>query len=53
MLLGGIDHVAVLSGDTDRLVEFYREVFEATSTPPPARIAERTPPHPPGAEGSG
>ncbi len=30
MLLTGINHVAVLSGDTDRFVEFYRSVFEAT-----------------------
>lgn len=32
MLLSGINHVAVLTGDTDRLVEFYGEVFEATCT---------------------
>ena len=32
MLLSGINHVALLTGDTDRLVSFYREVFEATST---------------------
>lgn len=30
MLLGGINHVAVLTGDTDRFVEFYAEVFDAT-----------------------
>ena len=30
MLLKGIQHVAVLTQDTDRLQEFYREVFEAT-----------------------
>lgn len=30
MLLGGINHVAVLTGDTDRFVEFYGGVFEAT-----------------------
>src|SRR5262249_61227792 len=30
MLLDGINHVAVLTGDTDRLHTFYREVFEAT-----------------------
>lgn len=29
MLLNGIDHVAVLTRDTDRLAAFYREVFEA------------------------
>jgi catechol 2,3-dioxygenase-like lactoylglutathione lyase family enzyme len=32
VLLSGINHVAVLSGDTDRLVSFYGEVFDATST---------------------
>lgn len=32
MLLSGINHVAVLTGDTDRLVTFYREVFDATCT---------------------
>lgn len=32
MLLNGINHVAVLSGDTDRLVSFYGEVFDATAT---------------------
>ena len=31
MLLNGINHVAVLTGDTDRLVAFYREVFGSTS----------------------
>ena len=31
MLLGGINHVAVLTGDTDRFVEFYSGVFGATS----------------------
>ena len=30
MLLDGIDHVAVLTADTDRLLEFYGEVFGAT-----------------------
>lgn len=30
VLLGGINHVAVLTGDTDRFLEFYRDVFEAT-----------------------
>lgn len=29
MLLGGINHVAVLTADTDRLLAFYDEVFEA------------------------
>lgn len=32
MLLSGINHVAVLTGDTDRLVSFYSDVFDATST---------------------
>ena len=31
MLLSGIQHVAFLTGDTQRLVDFYAEVFEATS----------------------
>ena len=30
MLLNGINHVATLTSDTDRLHAFYREVFEAT-----------------------
>jgi catechol 2,3-dioxygenase-like lactoylglutathione lyase family enzyme len=30
MLLDGINHVAVLTKDTDRLHAFYREVFDAT-----------------------
>jgi catechol 2,3-dioxygenase-like lactoylglutathione lyase family enzyme len=30
MLLDGINHVAILTADTDRLVTFYREVFDAT-----------------------
>ncbi len=29
MLLNGVNHVAILTKDTDRLVAFYREVFEA------------------------
>ncbi len=29
MLLSGINHVATLTRDTDRLLEFYRTVFEA------------------------
>lgn len=29
MLLNGINHVATLTGDTDRLHAFYRDVFEA------------------------
>jgi catechol 2,3-dioxygenase-like lactoylglutathione lyase family enzyme len=30
MLLDGINHVALLTEDTDRLIEFYTEVFDAT-----------------------
>ena len=30
MLLDGLNHVAVLTADTDRLHAFYRDVFEAT-----------------------
>ena len=30
MLLDGLNHVAVLTKDTDRLHAFYREVFDAT-----------------------
>jgi catechol 2,3-dioxygenase-like lactoylglutathione lyase family enzyme len=30
MLLDGVNHVAVLTSDTDRLHAFYREVFDAT-----------------------
>ena len=33
MLLSGINHVAVLTGDTDRFLEFYEGVFDATHTP--------------------
>jgi len=29
MLLNGVNHVATLTNDTDRLVAFYREVFDA------------------------
>ena len=29
MLLNGFNHVAVLTGDTDRLADFYRDVFDA------------------------
>ena len=32
MLLDGINHVAVLTNDTDRLHAFYREVFDAEIT---------------------
>jgi catechol 2,3-dioxygenase-like lactoylglutathione lyase family enzyme len=30
MLLDGVNHVAILTNDTDRLHAFYRDVFEAT-----------------------
>ena len=30
MLLDGVNHVAILTNDTERLVSFYREVFDAT-----------------------
>jgi catechol 2,3-dioxygenase-like lactoylglutathione lyase family enzyme len=30
MLLGGINHVAVLTADTERFLEFYGDVFEVT-----------------------
>ena len=30
VLLDGIHHVAILSSDTDRLVDFYQKVFDAT-----------------------
>ena len=32
-LLRGFNHVAVLTHDTQRLVDFYEEVFDATSMP--------------------
>ena len=30
MLLNGVNHVALLTNDTERLVRFYQEVFDAT-----------------------
>jgi len=30
MLLNGVNHVAILTSDSDRLHKFYREVFDAT-----------------------
>jgi catechol 2,3-dioxygenase-like lactoylglutathione lyase family enzyme len=30
MLLDGVNHVAILTNDTDRLCAFYRQVFDAT-----------------------
>jgi len=30
MLLAGVNHVAVITDDTDRFVRFYQEVFDAT-----------------------
>ena len=29
MLLNGVNHVGLITNDTDRLVAFYREVFDA------------------------
>ena len=37
MLLDGVNHVAVLTRDTERLSRFYMEVFDA----PPARMIEQ------------
>ncbi len=39
MLLDGVNHVAVLTHDTDRLSRFYTEIFDA----PPARVIEQQP----------
>jgi catechol 2,3-dioxygenase-like lactoylglutathione lyase family enzyme len=39
MLLDGVNHVAVLTGDTGRLSRFYTDVFDA----PPARSLEQQP----------
>lgn len=39
MLLDGVNHVAVLTGDTQRLSRFYSEVFDS----PPARVIEQQP----------
>src|SRR3954453_3146450 len=39
MLLDGVNHVAVLTRDTERLSRFYTEVFDA----PPARTIEQQP----------
>ncbi len=39
MLLDGVNHVALLTRDTDRLSRFYTEVFDA----PPARTIEQQP----------
>ena len=39
MLLDGVNHVAVLTGDTERLSRFYTEVFDA----PPALTIEQQP----------
>jgi catechol 2,3-dioxygenase-like lactoylglutathione lyase family enzyme len=33
VLLSGINHVGMLTGDTDRLIEFYGRVFDATAEP--------------------
>ena len=34
MLLSGVHHVAIITNDTQRLVDFYRDVFEALSEGP-------------------
>ena len=39
MLVDGVHHIAVVSGDTDRLSRFYTEVFDA----PPATTIEQQP----------
>jgi len=39
VLLDGVNHVAVLTHDTDRLSRFYTEIFDA----PPARVIEQQP----------
>lgn len=39
MLLDGVNHVAVLTRDTERLSRFYAEIFDA----PPARTIEEQP----------
>ena len=39
MLLDGVNHVAVLTGDTERLSRFYTQMFDA----PPARVIEQQP----------
>jgi catechol 2,3-dioxygenase-like lactoylglutathione lyase family enzyme len=39
VLLDGVNHVAVLTNDTERLSQFYGEVFDA----PPARVVEAQP----------
>ena len=39
MLLDGVNHVAVLTRDTERLSRFYTQIFDA----PPARVIEQQP----------
>lgn len=39
MLLDGVNHIGVLTNDTDRLSRFYTEIFDA----PPARTIEKQP----------
>lgn len=34
MLLDGVNHVAILTGDTERFVAFYTDVFDATVSKP-------------------
>ncbi len=43
MLLSGIQHVATLTKDTDRLVAFYRDVFDAGSAENPEPAEEGAP----------
>ena len=34
MLLDGVNHVAILTGDTERFVAFYTDVFDAAVSKP-------------------
>lgn len=40
MLLNGLNHVAILTKDTERLQTFYQEVFDATVLNPESEAAE-------------
>jgi catechol 2,3-dioxygenase-like lactoylglutathione lyase family enzyme len=40
MLLNGLNHVAILTKDTDRLHAFYRDVFDATGRDPLSQAPE-------------
>ena len=44
MLTDGFNHVAVITKDADRLLEFYGEVFGATKAADDDRRAARTSP---------